>query len=147
MTAYSDRQRYEPRDGDRVQHRTSGTKGTVIKCRYRAPREGTYFRVRLVTGVWVWPEQVIAESEGPYLTTCIECAIGMRTKAPNGLGLCVNCAERDEDRRARQLVGSSTFARSRAAQRFQPASVTVNATNEQRERIDRGRVSPGDEPF
>lgn len=86
---------YEPRDGDRVQERSTGIKGFVRRCTRKAPRPGHYYKVCLVTGEWVWPDRVIAESEGPYVTTCVDCGIAMKTQAPNGQGMCVNCAARE----------------------------------------------------
>jgi hypothetical protein len=139
------RERYTGRDGDRVQTR-DGVQGIVFRCR---GQRGPYFKVKLSTGEWVWPDQVIAESSGPYLRTCGECGIEFRSEAPNSY-TCPNCvagirrAQGDHD----HARGSRTFSRMPAAKKFQPAPVRVDATEEQRERIDRGRVSDdSDSPF
>jgi hypothetical protein len=132
------RERYTGRDGDRVQTR-AGVPGIVYRCR---GQRGPYFKARLQTGEWVWPDQVIAQSSGPYLRTCGECGIDFRSEAANS-HTCPNCVARESRSQGhdRDWVGSATFSRMPAAKKFQPAPVTVSATPEQRERIDRGRVS------
>ena len=140
------RERYEGLAGDRVQSR-AGVKGLVHQCRTRSG--GTYLKVRLVTGEWVWPNEVIAESSGAYAAWCGECGIEYRTDAPNS-HTCPNCVAREirNQRPDGELTGSWTFARLGAAPRFTPAPVVVNATDEQRARVDRGRVIGDDDvPF
>jgi hypothetical protein len=139
------RDRYTGRDGDRVQTR-AGVTGVVFRCR---GRRGPYFKAKLRTGEWVWPDQVIAESSGTYAARCGECCIDFRSQAANS-HTCPNCVARESRSQGhdRAWVGSATFSRMPAAKTFTPAPVTVSATPEQRERIDRGRVSDdSDSPF
>lgn len=133
-------ERYQGIAGDRVQLR-SGVTGIVLTCR-RKDGQGTYLKVKLTDGRWVWPNEVIAESSGTYTARCGECVIEFLTDAPNA-STCPNCVarERRAQRPDRELVGSSTFSRLGRAPAFTPAPAFDNATTEQRERIDRGRVS------
>jgi hypothetical protein len=139
------RARYQGIAGDRVQLR-SGVTGVVHKLQ---GKRGPYFKVLLVTGEWVWPNDVIAESSGAYLASCGECGIEFRTAAPNS-HTCPNCVdrERQSQRPDREMTGSATFARLGPARRFTPAPVTAEATDEQRASVDRWRVNDdSDSPF
>lgn len=111
----------------------------VYQCRRKDG--GTYLKAKLKSGEWVWPDQVIAESSGHYLAHCGECFIEFRTDAPNSY-TCPNCVARElkAQRPDQELVGSATFSRLGMARPFTQAPVATNATDAQRERIDRGRV-------
>jgi hypothetical protein len=79
---------------------------------------------------------------------CREC--GRDYWAPKSVGRCNDCAaiEACEDKQRMKDTGSRTFSRLGAAPRFTPAPEQANATAEQRERVDRGRVTDdSDSPF
>lgn len=132
------RARYQGAAGDRVQTR-DGITGIVYSCR---GAKGLYLKVKLADGRWVWPGDVIAESSGRYLASCGECGIDYRTDAPNS-HTCPNCVgrERRSQRPDYERGGNATFAGLPIARPFTPAPVQVNASEEQRAQVERGRVS------
>ena len=82
---------YTPTHGDRVSIGVGGAAGTVI----RRPRTGGghYFKVRLDSGEWVWPDRAVALSSGAHERRCAECEIAFRTDDHAEVH-CPNCARR-----------------------------------------------------
>ena len=115
------RDRYQPRNGDRVQRRLSGQAGEIIRCFSRVKRS-FYFRVKFDNGTWDWPNDVIAESSGRWIVKCQECDIDYRTEAPNGNGFCPNCLQRlnleEQAKRANPSISGALSRNSRYGPRY-----------------------------
>lgn len=80
------------RHGLRVRMGVSGPKGMLLKCEKR-DRSGHYWKVRLQSGEWVWPEGLILDGLGDRVAVCEECALPFMTdKVGDGL-LCTRCDE------------------------------------------------------
>jgi hypothetical protein len=62
------------RHGTRVRLGATGPKGRLLRC---AKRDGTgsYWKVRLDRGDWVWPEGLVLDGPGDRVATCAECAL------------------------------------------------------------------------
>lgn len=104
---------HEPLDlthGDRVQLRSDGRKGTVIRCR-KKDNSGFYFKVKLDDRTWVWPDDICAVSEGRYETRCDDCNIPFRTESPRPGGLCPNCVHHLEGRQGDPGSRTSSWQR------------------------------------
>lgn len=80
------RERYEPRNGDRVMR--GPLKGSIMRCKKQGG--GYYFRVKWDNGIWDWPSVVLAESAGAYRRRCGECFIDFLTDHANSR-VCPNC--------------------------------------------------------
>lgn len=152
---WSERTRFEV--GDEV---SDGTDVGVVELSY--PRRGdgkqwpiVHIRSGARNGQRQWPSaggwRPVLDHDGDrvFKLRCDGC--DRPFWAPARFPECRTCSRKsaaEEARRERSLHGSATFARLGAAPAFTPAPVVANATEEQRARIERGRVShDGDVPF
>jgi hypothetical protein len=67
-----------------------GPAGVLLRCVSERTR-GVYWKVKLDSGEWVWPDRVVAESTGPCIARCVECELDYRGDSPAAGGLCPNC--------------------------------------------------------
>jgi len=80
------------RHGLRVRMGITGAKGILLHCE-RKDGTGRYWKVRLQTGEWVWPEGLILDGPGDQVAVCEQCALPFMTlKLGDGL-LCARCDE------------------------------------------------------
>jgi hypothetical protein len=88
------------RHGLRVRMGATGPKGMLLKC-LKKDGSGHYWKVRLQSGEWVWPEGFILDGVGDQVAVCEQCALPfMTTKVGGGL-LCDRCDEDMYGTRAR----------------------------------------------
>jgi hypothetical protein len=73
----------------RVRLGAHGAKGRLMRC--TSKRTGKpFWKVKLDTGEWVWPEDLVQDGIGDCLTRCGDC--GMRFLSNGQLPLCSVCA-------------------------------------------------------
>jgi DNA-directed RNA polymerase subunit RPC12/RpoP len=77
--------------GYRVTLGHGGPAGVLNHCLSKTTLR-RYWKVKLDSGAWVWPDDVVAESEGPCVARCVECELEYRGATPQSGGLCPNCA-------------------------------------------------------
>jgi uncharacterized Zn finger protein (UPF0148 family) len=53
----------------------TGPRGVMMHCKR------TYWKVKLQSGEWVYPNDVVADTDGPFEYRCQECGIPFRTKS------------------------------------------------------------------
>jgi hypothetical protein len=79
----------------------TGAKGMLLRCE-RRDGTGHYWKVRLQSGAWVWPDGLILDGVGDQVAVCEQCGLRfMTTKVGDGL-LCARCDE--------ELFGTQTRA-------------------------------------
>lgn len=69
-----------------------GPLGRLMRCE-KKDGSGHYWKVRLDTGEWVWPDAMVLDGPGHYVGHCAECELPMLMEQPNGVGLCRYCDE------------------------------------------------------
>src|SRR5262245_26672405 len=60
----------------------TGQRGVLLLCEKR-DGTGRYWKVRLNSGEWVWPDQLVADGLGAHLATCADCNIRFVTADPS----------------------------------------------------------------
>jgi hypothetical protein len=86
--------------GLRVRMGARGPKGMLLRCE-RRDGTGFYWKVRLNTGEWVWPEGLILEGPGTRVGVCEQCALPFMTDQTGDGLLCPRCDEEIHGTRAR----------------------------------------------
>ncbi len=74
----------------RVRLGVNGPSGRLMRCQ-RKTGPGVYWKVRLETGEWVWPADLIQEHPGECVARCAEC--DMRFLCAKVEPLCPYCNE------------------------------------------------------
>jgi hypothetical protein len=88
------------RHGLRVRMGVTGPTGMLLQCEKKDGR-GTYWKVRLQSGDWVWPEGLIVDGPGDQVAVCAQCTLPfMTTTRGDGL-VCARCDEEIFGTRAR----------------------------------------------
>lgn len=74
----------------RVRLGVNGAPGRLLHCE-KKDKSGWYWKVKLDTGEWVWPEGLVIDGPGDLLATCQDCRLPFLCKvdAP----LCPYCDE------------------------------------------------------
>jgi hypothetical protein len=63
----------------------------MMRCKRRPPATGTYWKVKLTaSNEWVWPNGVVADTDGAHQYRCQECSIPFRTNT-SGEPHCPSC--------------------------------------------------------
>jgi hypothetical protein len=149
MPRWTERTRFEL--GDEVSNGEHD--GVVVWSDFPSRGTGAHFLVVKSPGVtgrkplaaYPW-RPLLDYDDGTNRYQCASC--DREYKAGASRGWCRQCVRKDEAAHANRNTGSSTFSRVGAAPRFEPAPVRAKATDEQRERVERGRVSSDEgEPF
>ena len=102
---------YQPTTGDRVRVNGWTGKRAMILIFKRKFDGAPYFKAKIEnSGELVWPDHVVADSEGAYERTCADCEIRFRTDRVLD-PLCPNCERRAErqDPGSRQRTGARTW--------------------------------------
>lgn len=76
----------------RVRIGVNGTKGVLLQC---GPSKRTglpYWKVKLSTGEWMWPADLIIDGPGDRVGTCAECGMRFMTETPEPI--CKGCDEK-----------------------------------------------------
>lgn len=71
----------------RVRLGASGAKGRLLHCKRDTPQ--AFWKVKLDTGEWAWPEDLIQDGPGEIVSRCAEC--GMRFMCERADVLCPSC--------------------------------------------------------
>ncbi len=103
------------RHGLRVRIGANGPKGKLLQCEKR-DNSGKYWRVRLDSGEWVWPDNIVIDGPGDHVERCLEC----RLEFIGNVGdlLCTPCQDDRFGTTAQRAVDArdDSFQRSRLAQ-------------------------------
>jgi hypothetical protein len=78
------------RHGLRVRIGAGGPKGQLLRCEKRHG-SGHYWKVRLDTGPWVWPDDLILDGPGDHVERCMDCRLPFMGNV--GELLCAPCQE------------------------------------------------------
>ena len=73
----------------RVRLGVTGPKGRLLRCEKRDG--GSYWKVKLDSGEWVWPDGLIVDGPGDRVGTCGDC--GLSFMSTGALALCPICDE------------------------------------------------------
>jgi hypothetical protein len=65
----------------RVRLGVKGPKGQLLRCSKREGG-GTYWKVKLDSGEWVWPDGIIIDGPGDRVGTCAECGLPFMSPSP-----------------------------------------------------------------
>jgi hypothetical protein len=76
----------------------TGPKGKLLHCT-RRNGDGQYWKVRLESGDWVWPDRLLVDGPGDTETICAECNLPCIVR--RGDRLCARCDEDAFGTRAR----------------------------------------------
>lgn len=96
----------------RVRMGVSGPTGRLLRCTKR-DGGGTYWKVRLDSGEWVWPDRLVLDGPGDRVATCADCGLPFMTNSAEVLcpycdeaafGSKARAAEPTEDATARRNV-------------------------------------------
>jgi len=86
-TARDDAAHYRHRTRVRVGGLT-GPKGRLLKCE-RRDGSGTYWKVKLDSGEWVWPRDLVIDGPGDRIAQCGDCELPFITDGTSPL--CPGC--------------------------------------------------------
>lgn len=75
----------------RVRIGITGPQGRLMRCA-KKDGSGHYWKVRLDTGEWMWPADLILDGPGDRVAACAEC--GMRFMTTEPAVLCPGCDEK-----------------------------------------------------
>jgi len=89
----------------RVRMGINGPKGRLLKCKKR-DNSGTYWKVHLDDGKWVWPDGLVLDGPGDRVATCADCGIPFMSDGSSPL--CPNCDESAFGTRARRSGPADT---------------------------------------
>ena len=138
---------------------SNGTERGEIFATFSNKAGKTYPKVKILAGpragqtAWPWELPVrwtVALDFEPARVKCRCSECDRKFWAPQHQSRCRECvrqAEAEDSVKSSTNTGSRTFSRLGAAPAFQAAPVAANATEEQRERVERGRVNEPDHPF
>jgi len=70
--------------------RINGEKGVLFRCDKRSG-PGHYWKVRLLGGAWVWPDNLIVDGPGDEIGTCANCDLPFYRRAGSGELICARC--------------------------------------------------------
>jgi hypothetical protein len=74
----------------RVRMGATGPKGRLLKCKKR-DGSGYFWKVKLDSGEWVWPDGLVLDGPGDRVATCGDCGIAFM--ADGRSPLCPTCDE------------------------------------------------------
>jgi hypothetical protein len=105
--------------GYRVTLGHGGPAGVLNRCLSKTYLR-YFWKVKLQSGAWVWPDGIVADSTGPCIARCVECELEYRGETPQSGGLCPNCAHaqlaRQRPDHDRDAEPSHQFGRARRRQ-------------------------------
>lgn len=73
----------------RVRMGVNGPKGRLMHCA-RRDGEGKFWKVRLDSGEWVWPDRLILDGPGTHVCVCSACELSFMSEQVNDV-LCPIC--------------------------------------------------------
>lgn len=71
-----------------------GRRGRILRCKRKPPQTGHYWKVKLDTGEWVWPTDVVSDTDGRLELRCQEC--GIRFRCHESEPFCPACDNRQD---------------------------------------------------
>ena len=78
------------RHGMRV--RVQGAKGVLLECTPSRTSGRPYWKVRLQTGQWVWPDDLVVDGPGDErVEACASCGLPYYRRAGSGELICARC--------------------------------------------------------
>lgn len=69
-----------------------GPLGRLMRCE-KKDGSGHYWKVKLDTGEWVWPDAMVLDGPGQHVGTCVECELPLLVGRPGDAGLCRSCQD------------------------------------------------------